>query len=46
MGSSPGGPPLQVTELEERGQRVGLAGSFLNILVVLILFLMIWKPGG
>jgi len=46
VGSSPGGPPPQVTELEERGQRVGLAGAFLNILVVLILFLMIWKPGG
>ena len=46
MGSAPGGPPPQVAELEERGQRVGFAGGFLNILVVLILFLMIWKPGA
>jgi uncharacterized membrane protein len=46
MGDSPGGPPRQVTELEERGQRVGLAGTTLNVLVVLILFLMIWKPGS
>ena len=35
-----------MTELEERGQRVGLTGSVLNVLVVLILFLMIWKPGS
>jgi uncharacterized membrane protein len=46
MGDTPGGPPPQVTELEERGQRVGLTGSVLNVLVVLILFLMIWKPGS
>jgi hypothetical protein len=50
MGSPPtgssGAPPRQVTELEERGQRVGVAGATLNILVVLILFLMIWKPGA
>jgi len=46
MGESPGGPPPQVTELEQRGQRVGLAGTTLNVLVVLILFLMIWKPGS
>lgn len=46
MGESPGGPPRQISELEERGQRVGLAGATLNILVVLILFLMIWKPGA
>jgi uncharacterized membrane protein len=44
-GESPGGPPPQIVELEERGQRVGLAGTTLNVLVVLILFLMIWKPG-
>jgi uncharacterized membrane protein len=46
VGESPGGPPPQATELEQRGQRVGLAGTTLNVLVVLILFLMIWKPGS
>jgi hypothetical protein len=46
MGDSPGGPPPQISELEERGQRVGLAGTTLNVLVVLILFLMVWKPGS
>ncbi len=46
MGDSPGGPPPQVTELEERGQRVGLTGTTLNVLVVLILLLMVWKPGS
>ncbi len=39
--AAPGDP-----ELEERGQRVGLAGTALNVLVVLILFLMVWKPGS
>ena len=46
MGDSPGGPPPQVTELEGRGQRVGLTGTTLNVLVVLILFLMVWQPGS
>jgi uncharacterized membrane protein len=54
MGAPPGEPsatppptgslPPQVEEMQERGKRVGLAGALLNVNVVLILFLMVWKP--
>jgi len=40
-----GGPPPQVAELEARGKRAGPVGAVLNLLMVAILFLMIWKPG-
>lgn len=43
-GGGPGGPPPQVTELAERGQRAGLYGATLNVLMIVVLFLMIWKP--
>jgi uncharacterized membrane protein len=41
----PGSLPPQVQEMQERGKRVGLAGAFLNVDLVLILTLMVWKPG-
>jgi len=44
-GAATGGPPPQVVELEERGRRVGVTGATLNVVLVLILFLMVWKPG-
>jgi len=40
-----GRPPPQVAELEARGKRAGAVGAALNLLMVAILFLMIWKPG-
>lgn len=40
------GPPPQVIEMEERGKRVGATGATLNVLLVVILYLMIFKPGG
>ncbi len=40
-----GGPPPQVAELEARGKRAAAVGSILNLLVVAILFLMVFKPG-
>ena len=40
-----GGPPPQVVEMEALGKRVGLLGATLNLSVVVILVLMIWKPG-
>jgi uncharacterized membrane protein len=40
-----GGPPPQVVELEARGKRAGAVGAVLNLLVVVIVFLMVWKPG-
>ena len=45
-GISPGGgPPPQVAELEARGKRAGMVGGILNLIMIAILFLMIWKPG-
>jgi hypothetical protein len=40
-----GGPPPQAAEMEALGKRVGAAGMFLNLLIVVILFIMVWKPG-
>jgi len=55
MGAPPGEPsatpspasslPPQVQEMQERAKRVGLAGAILNVDLVLILALMVWKPG-
>lgn len=41
-----GGPPqaTQAAELEQRGKTVAVVGTVLNLLVVAILALMIWKP--
>ena len=49
MGPPPAGstgPPPQVLELEERGKRVGMTGATLNVLLVVILYLMVFKPGA
>jgi uncharacterized membrane protein len=45
-GPAPGaaGPPPQVAELESLGQRVGAVGAALNVLLVVIIALMVWKP--
>jgi len=45
-GSPAGGPPPQVAELGTLGQRVGVTGAFLDIMVIVILALMVWKPGA
>jgi uncharacterized membrane protein len=45
-GAGRGGPPPQVAELEERGKRAALVGGVLNVIVVAIIFLMVWKPGA
>jgi uncharacterized membrane protein len=39
------GPPPQVAEIERRGRTVGMTSAVLNLMVVAILYLMIWKPG-
>jgi uncharacterized membrane protein len=42
----PGGPtPEQGRELEERGKKAGMFGGILHLLLVVILWLMIFKPG-
>jgi len=40
-----GGPPPQAVELEERGKRAGLYGGISNLAWVVVLVLMVWKPG-
>jgi uncharacterized membrane protein len=40
-----GGPPPQVEEITGLGKKQAAAGAFANIMVVVILVLMIWKPG-
>jgi uncharacterized membrane protein len=41
-----GGAPPQVAQIQEIGQRLRIGGAALSIIVVLILFLMVWKPGA
>lgn len=41
----PSGPPPQAAEMEGLGKRVAALGATLQILLVVILGLMIWKPG-
>ena len=40
-----GGPPPQAGQMAELGKKVGAAGATLNVLLVVIVGLMIWKPG-
>jgi uncharacterized membrane protein len=40
-----GGRPPQVAELEERGKKAALFGGVLNLMWVVIVFLMVYKPG-
>ena len=40
-----GGPPPQVAEMEQLSKKLAMGGAFLNLLLVAILYLMIFKPG-
>ncbi|HUQ62145.1 MAG TPA: DUF2269 family protein [Acidimicrobiales bacterium] len=40
-----GGRPSQATELANRGQKAGIFGGILNLTLVVIVVLMVWKPG-
>lgn len=41
-----GGPPPQVAEIERLGKRQAVGGTTLNLVTVVFLALMIWKPGA
>ena len=41
---SAGGPPPEVAEVEALGKRAGLVGAALNLIVVVVIALMVWKP--
>ena len=45
-GPPAGGPPPQAAEMGVVGKRLAMAGTFLNLLLVVILVLMVFKPGG
>jgi hypothetical protein len=40
-----GGAPPQVAEMQTVGQRMGTVGAILDVILVVIIFLMVWKPG-
>ena len=44
-GATPAGPPPQAAELEALGKQVAAVGTVLDLLLIVILFLMVWKPG-
>ena len=44
--SGANGPPPQVGELAARGRRAGVYGAVLNLAVVAVVVLMVWKPGA
>jgi len=41
-----GGPPPQAAEMEQLGKKLGVVGPFLDIMVVVVLIVMVWKPGA
>jgi hypothetical protein len=46
--ASAGGPGVAGaagTELEERGLRAAFIGGVLDVLIVIVIFLMVYKPG-
>jgi hypothetical protein len=43
-GAAGGAPPRQVVELEERGGRVRIVATVLQLNLVIILMLMVWGP--
>jgi uncharacterized membrane protein len=43
-GAAAGQPPSQVVEIEDRGRRVGIVSTVLQLDLVVILMLMVWGP--
>jgi hypothetical protein len=39
------GPPPQVAEMEETGKKLAMGGAILNVALLLVLYLMVFKPG-
>jgi uncharacterized membrane protein len=44
-GPPAGGPPPQAAEMEQLGKRIAPVGAVLNLLVIVIVGLMVFKPG-
>ncbi|HLX89296.1 MAG TPA: hypothetical protein VKR22_12675 [Acidimicrobiales bacterium] len=41
-----GGPPPQVIELQRCGKLAGIYGGTLNLAIIAVVILMVWKPGS
>jgi hypothetical protein len=39
------GPPPQAAEMAELGKKIGVVGPTLDVFMIAVLFLMVWKPG-
>jgi hypothetical protein len=46
VGSPSAGPPPQVAEIEALGRRMAPVGATLDVILVVIVALMVWKPGA
>ncbi|HEX7165896.1 MAG TPA: DUF2269 family protein [Acidimicrobiales bacterium] len=44
-GGPAGGPPPQAVEMEAIGKRLAMGGGFLNLMLVAVVALMVFKPG-
>ena len=44
-GAAAGGPPPQVAEMEELEKKLGMGGAFLSLMIVVLIYLMVFKPG-
>jgi uncharacterized membrane protein len=44
-GAAGSGPPPQVAVMEALGKRLAMGGAFLNVLLVVLVAIMVWKPG-
>ena len=40
-----GGPPPQVLQMEALEKKLGMGGAFLSLMVVVMIYLMVFKPG-
>jgi uncharacterized membrane protein len=40
------GPPPQVVEMEQIGKRMAAGGLFLDVLLIVLVYLMVFKPGA
>ncbi len=40
-----GGPPPQAAKIADLGKQLGVGGATLNVIAVVIIGLMVWKPG-
>ncbi|HVM39573.1 MAG TPA: DUF2269 family protein [Acidimicrobiia bacterium] len=45
-GPPAGGPPPQAAEMAQLGQRLGMFGAINDVILVVILYLMVFKPGA